>query len=289
MDFLRACYVTKMRLHTDPSILTTVRWFKCRVGAPPLGFPTPFVSLNWRTDPFRESPLGEVYGEPRPFNHGRTPLGAVFGAPCGDPQWFRTGEPYPNSLPPAVYDTTGMLACCTDRFRRLATGGAVAGGTATVTLSPTVTSTGGAVAGGTAEVDVTGVVASTGGAAAGGTAEVDVDDVLASTGGAVGGGKAFVNVTGGYASTYGRRYGEGDVYQSLVALDPDVNFWSENGGPVALFKLYGPSETGVDGYWIYTDSTFGGYSGSTTGWDGLGTREFFPNRFGVEVLITWLD
>lgn len=101
-----------MRLHTDPSILTPVRWFKAKPGVKCWPTPTPFVSQQWLTEPWRERALGEDYSSPRPFDPGKRPSFADGSTGCGKPDWFQFGEPWPSSLPPAVYTVEGLLACC---------------------------------------------------------------------------------------------------------------------------------------------------------------------------------
>jgi hypothetical protein len=249
MDMLRACYRTKMRLHTDPSVLTPVRWYKCHPNARDFPGLSPLRSSQWRSEPWVEMPLGEVYGAPRPFDPGLLPLGAFGRRFCGPIEWFRYGEPFPSSLPPQEYSLSGLATCCLAGGVQNAQGGMVAGGTATEFVVPPYPSRGGAVAGGTATEFVVPPDSSSGGAVAGGTAES-----WSPTGGTV----YHITPSSPPRTEVHRLVAWIDYFEGVDPANPQI--------------LSGPNVTGTAGYWTFDVQGISRWD--ISGWDGTGSGVF---------------
>lgn len=120
-----------MRLHVGSDQVTPVRWFKSRPGVKPFNRATPFGSLQWRAEPWRPFPLGEIYGAARPFEPGHSPAFADGERLCGDESWFRFGEPLDPSKPPMLYTPDGLATCCLLPRPQVVDGRVVASGTVT--------------------------------------------------------------------------------------------------------------------------------------------------------------
>lgn len=123
---LRSCYRVPVRFYSHSPAECEVFWYFTEPGVEPLPFPTRFNSKNWRPARDGASPMGEVYEARRVWVNGigpgLVPPGAV---PCGTPEQFLQGQPFPPLIPPPQL-TGGGLRCC--RGRGLIGGGAGGGG-----------------------------------------------------------------------------------------------------------------------------------------------------------------
>jgi hypothetical protein len=113
-DFARREYRTKCRFFKDSDLEVDVQVYRAAPGAPSLGFPSSFLSLDW-TDNNADEPwaadLGEVWGEPRPYSFKGPLVAPNYDHVCGTPEEFATGC---NFLPllDVKYDDQGLPVCC---------------------------------------------------------------------------------------------------------------------------------------------------------------------------------
>lgn len=113
VDLLRTAYQTEMRFFRDDPRTTTVRWYRCKPGALPLPFSTPFRSLN-NVEPDLadvQQELGEQLGAPRVWvdgSYGGTATGQGY---CGTADQWHDGQPLPPDVP-VERDSAGTPLCC---------------------------------------------------------------------------------------------------------------------------------------------------------------------------------
>ena len=189
VDFIRRPYQTDFQFFANNPLRVRVAWYPCLPSAPPIEFPTPFMSRQWNSDQWPQYTVGEVWAAPHPFLNTPAKPTATGAHQCGTAEeWL--GLTYPPAGPEVEYNADGLPTCCgvlgsvggiswggtaivstTNRYSTYY--GISYGGTALVRTAPhRVYSTGGLSWGGTAEVSSTAVVSSTGGISWGGTAEV---------------------------------------------------------------------------------------------------------------------
>lgn len=99
-----------------------IQWYKAAPGAPSLGFPTSFMSLDWlsstdtreqpnyQDQPWEQRP-GEVFGEARPYTPRPVPIGLNYAHVCGTPEEFVDGAGF-DPFREVEYDEQGLPLCC---------------------------------------------------------------------------------------------------------------------------------------------------------------------------------
>lgn len=102
-------------MHNGPDApVVRLRWYYTSLKFPPVG--TPRVILNRKLDQDQESELsvGQL-----PITRSRYKQDARWVQPAGlkglhqcHPEWLATGEPWPNDLPPTVYNNEQVPVCC---------------------------------------------------------------------------------------------------------------------------------------------------------------------------------
>jgi filamentous hemagglutinin len=136
------------------------------------------------SDPWKNRPLGELPSETKQFrmDYGRRAPRGTTGRHICHLEWFRTGEPYPNDLPPNEYQPNGIPLCC-QAFADATAGGLEVGG-AVGDVSEGIDATAGGVQLGGAMGDaVEHVDATAGGLQLGGAMGDAVEHVDATAGG----------------------------------------------------------------------------------------------------------
>lgn len=108
----RRPYSTAARLHKDSAQVVTLKWYPVAEPVQCLPFQCKVNSLDWSSHPWLASGVGEVWGEPRPYN-GATALPYAVGmTPCEPAAVFREGEVLDPDRPDQVYNLDGFPACC---------------------------------------------------------------------------------------------------------------------------------------------------------------------------------
>lgn len=107
---LRSAYRTKVRFFANDPREVEIRWYRCLPDAEVMPVHA-FASRNWLSEPEVDTVIGEVRGAQRPWDGGRTPLGATGGHYCGTPDEWSTGVQYPPATTTA-YDVEGLPLCC---------------------------------------------------------------------------------------------------------------------------------------------------------------------------------
>lgn len=134
MSFLHSCYTTPARFFTNSDQEVTLRWYFAEPGAPVLGYPSKIRPLRTVPMPWVAEGVGEVFNAPQPFSRGTRVPFLKYGHVCGTREDFETGGTRDGTLPPVLYNRDGLPVCCVPPFT--GQGGAVGGGTATVTVTP---------------------------------------------------------------------------------------------------------------------------------------------------------
>jgi len=129
---LRCGYTTLARPFRDSDTVVGVKWYRCRKGAPTLGWESSLQSLDWMGFPWLQTGPGEVYNAPRVYHQEPWVPGANGDHVCGTEEDFRLGELYLPLLPPVQYSPEGLPLCCSPPI-----GGVVLGGSALVPVAGT--------------------------------------------------------------------------------------------------------------------------------------------------------
>ena len=77
-----------------------------------LPFPCKINSLDWSSHPWLAAGVGEVWGEPRPFNGAKALPYAVGLTPCEPAAVFTEGENVDPGKPPQIYNLDHFPVCC---------------------------------------------------------------------------------------------------------------------------------------------------------------------------------
>jgi hypothetical protein len=112
-DFARREYRTKVRFFKDSDQEVDVQVYRAAPGAPRLGFPSAFMSLDWlaELDEPWETHLGEVWGEPRPYSFHGPLIDVTYDHVCGTAEQFRDGVEF-DPTRNVKYDDQGLPECC---------------------------------------------------------------------------------------------------------------------------------------------------------------------------------
>lgn len=110
MDYIRSCYSTQARFDpSSPTELRPISWYFADESAPLLVGPTPFRSNNYKNLTGDEGELGEVFGQPRPWQRGTRPVPYPPGITCGSGSDFENGITLGGVNP---LDPSGVKSCC---------------------------------------------------------------------------------------------------------------------------------------------------------------------------------
>lgn len=113
MDYLRSAYSTTIHAWdraTGEHVPAQITWFRAPSGALPLPVQHQYGSLNWSNRIAYPESVGEIIGDPRPYDKGATPNGLSGSQYCGT-HW--TGTLFRSSGP---FDLTkwDQPSCCGD-------------------------------------------------------------------------------------------------------------------------------------------------------------------------------
>lgn len=128
----RRPYSTDARFFKDSDQVVRIRWYPVTEPVEVLPFPSKINSLDWSSHPWLAEGVGEVYGEPRPYNGAKALPYAVGLTPCKPAAVFVEGEVLDPDAPPQVYNLDQFPACCLDKW--VPEGGVTWNGSATVTM-----------------------------------------------------------------------------------------------------------------------------------------------------------
>jgi len=122
VDWGRHPYTTLARLHSSPDApLVQLRWYQTEL---PFIEGETIINQTYYNDAQEQvKPVGErpEWESPRVYNGQWTTPTGLFGGHICHRDWFRTGEPWPTSLPDTVYTASGVpLCCCVDTYLVLA-------------------------------------------------------------------------------------------------------------------------------------------------------------------------
>ena len=112
MDIFRAAYSTDCVFNRDSDLTAKIVWYEANEDAKPLPFFSAVCNLDWEIDPWQQQHVGEVYGAERKYSPGKRKPGTGLGGYCGDPLDFEEGGHEDDSLPPVIYGSNGLPACC---------------------------------------------------------------------------------------------------------------------------------------------------------------------------------
>ena len=194
VDIGRYSYDEEVKVFRNSDATAGIHWYPAIASAPALPFPSRLLYHQWDS-PYLELD-GSYYGPETPnppWNGAKENPDAIGLHQCGTPEDFAFGGYYDPLRTPVEYRPDGLPVCCSPIFTGI--GGAVGGGTATVTYQGPYSGSGGAVGGGSAlfywGTQYTGI----GGAVGSGTATVLTQRDRIGSGGGVGSGTANVQHT----------------------------------------------------------------------------------------------
>ena len=192
MDWIQFPFEVRARLLDGPSApVVRLRWVYTDQPFLPPDQSTVITNRIWDEDQTSDLKIGQLPLEESNFKQDarwRLPDGLKPGHMC-HPEWFSTGEPYPNDLPPNVYGPFGIPECC-GLFQDPAEGGIEIGGAAGDLYSGGTSAAGGFVVGGAAGDLARHVDPAAGGLVVGGAAGDLAGHVDPAAGGFVVGGAA---------------------------------------------------------------------------------------------------
>lgn len=120
---MRRPYRTKLRPFIDDDTEVTIRWYFVPEANGTLQKDSRIESLDWTTDPWTWTGVGEVYGAPRLYDTRQPPLILPTNHVCGTDRDFAEGEILNPTLPPTVYANDGIPTCCRPPLQGLLIGG----------------------------------------------------------------------------------------------------------------------------------------------------------------------
>lgn len=109
---MRSGYIADCRFFRDSDQVVKVKWYRCRPGAPVLGFESAIQPLRWLPNPHLAGGVGEVFDRPQPFTPGEWIPGATGERVCGTEEDFRDGGQFLPDAPPMLYTPEGLSLCC---------------------------------------------------------------------------------------------------------------------------------------------------------------------------------
>lgn len=110
VDILRRSYKTQCQFLDDDSPLQTILWYNAAKNAPVLPFSSPVSSLDWATDPWTPTTVGEVWGADRSFvNQRAIPFVTTDHICGGEDDWSGHAKALPPDEP-MLYN--GLLPIC---------------------------------------------------------------------------------------------------------------------------------------------------------------------------------
>lgn len=111
VDYLRESVCDTIRAFRDNPLTVRRRWYRVSESAPPLGFPSAFMSAQWEPFPERPRNVGEVYPTTPVYHRPGEVGGFVGGHVCGTEEDFQIGAKFDPSVN-VVYDADGIPTCC---------------------------------------------------------------------------------------------------------------------------------------------------------------------------------
>jgi len=179
-----------------------------------------FVNRIWESDDVSDTITGML---PVPLNNyaqderWRLPAGMKPGHMC-HPEWFASGEPYPNDLPPTEYGYWKIPTCC-GVFNPFAQGGAELGGEVAAVVTYATTTTGGFEIGGLVPTSAAFVVPTEGGVELGGEVAATITYTLSTEGGVELGGEVAATIAYTLSTEGGVELG-GEVPEEYTPPNP---------------------------------------------------------------------
>lgn len=111
VDYLRESTVDFIRPFRDSDITVRRRWFRVSESAPPLGFPSAFLSSRWEPFPYLERNVGDVWPSAPEYRKAIPLEGFSYEHVCGTAEDFAYGPAF-DPAANVVYDSDWIPECC---------------------------------------------------------------------------------------------------------------------------------------------------------------------------------